>query len=136
MAEPCCHPRRHRFPPTRRIRRRGYFERALAGPRLSDHCLTVWAARNDLPHPRLGLVVARKHGGAVRRNRLKRLLREAFRLRQHDLPPGLDLVCSPRAGADITLADCLESLPRLAARLAARLRERSGRRGSPETDAR
>jgi ribonuclease P protein component len=46
--------------------------------------------------PRLGVSVSKDHGGAVRRNKLKRLLREAFRLEQHRLPPNVDLVLIPR----------------------------------------
>ncbi len=46
----------------------------------------VFALPNGLAHPRLGLSVGSRVGGAVRRNRVKRLLREAFRALQHDLP--------------------------------------------------
>jgi ribonuclease P protein component len=48
--------------------------------------LVVFALPNDLAHPRLGLSVGSRVGGAVRRNRVKRLLREAFRALQHSLP--------------------------------------------------
>jgi ribonuclease P protein component len=56
----------------------------------------VYGAPNGLPVTRLGLSVSRKVGGAVQRNRVKRLLREAFRAVQHDLPAGLDLVVVAR----------------------------------------
>ncbi|MEM9296310.1 MAG: ribonuclease P protein component, partial [Planctomycetota bacterium] len=54
--------------------------------------IAVAARLNGLPHDRLGLSVGRRVGNAVRRHRLKRLLREAFRLDQHARPGGLDLV--------------------------------------------
>lgn len=82
---------------------------------------------NGLDHSRLGLSVSRKVGGAVQRNRWKRLVREAFRLTRTMLPAGIDLVVSPRpAAVPPTLAELLETLPKLAARIAERLK-RSGK---------
>ena len=47
---------------------------------------------NDLPHHRLALITPKKVGSAVRRNRVKRELREAFRLMQHELPGHYDVL--------------------------------------------
>ncbi|AQQ69275.1 ribonuclease P protein component [Microbulbifer agarilyticus] len=59
----------------------------------------ILARPNELPHPRLGLVIAKKHvRNATDRNRIKRIARETFRLRQNELFP-LDAVVLARAGA-------------------------------------
>ena len=48
---------------------------------------------------RLGITVTKKIGKAVKRNRIKRHVREFFRLNKHSLPPGCDLVVIARMGA-------------------------------------
>jgi ribonuclease P protein component len=87
--------------------------------RAADGNLLVFAAPNTLNHARFGVSVSRKLGGAVRRTALKRLLREAFRLSQHELPGDLDLILIPQRAAVKTaeLADYQRSLVKLAARL-------------------
>jgi ribonuclease P protein component len=115
-------PRRFSFPDRFRLRRRSEFQRVMdQGMRAGDQRLQIWALPNNLDHARLGLIVGRKHGNAVRRHRIKRILREAFRLSRADLPTGLDLACAPRAGATIELPETIESLTRVANQLARKL---------------
>lgn len=52
--------------------------------------LMVFTLPNSLAHPRLGLAVGTRVGNAVVRSRTKRLIREAFRLSQHQLAPAPD----------------------------------------------
>lgn len=66
--------------------------------KVSDRHLLILAVPNHLPQPRLGLVIAKKHIKlAVERNRVKRLIRESFRLQQQNLP-NLDIVVLARKG--------------------------------------
>ncbi|TVQ52397.1 MAG: ribonuclease P protein component [Phycisphaerales bacterium] len=92
-----------RFPRRLRLTRPSEFEAVLnANVRVRSGPLFIGALPNDRDHPRLGLIVSRRVGNAVVRNRVKRQLREAFRLSQHDLPTGYDLVVSVRAHEPLT----------------------------------
>ena len=79
----------------------------------ADGRLVVYVLANELGHPRLGVSVSKKNGNAVRRNRYKRLFREAFRHVQHELP-ALDLILLPRAGDPATLEEYQSSIVALA----------------------
>ena len=92
---------KYRFRPHEHLRRPVDFKRVYDGRRsASNDFLIVYAAPNGLPHNRLGLSVSRKFGGAVQRNRLRRLYREAYRLTRHQMPTGLDLILIPRGQVD------------------------------------
>ena len=67
----------------------------VSGPLFAAFCL----ARPDGSSPRLGLTVPRAIGGSVVRNRIKRRLREAFRLHRAKLNPQWDIVINPRRTA-------------------------------------
>lgn len=114
---------RFTFPPALRIKSPADFRKVYDRKKsVSDGWLIVYAGENGLTHPRLGLSVSKKVGKAHVRNRFKRLYREAFRLTQHDLPPGVDLVLIPRGQAgEPTLEQVMESLPKLAKQAAKKL---------------
>ena len=91
-----------RFRWDERLHLKSDFKRVFQeGRRLSVSGLTLWVYRRlpqgADPKPRLGLAVPKVYGNAVARNRIKRLLREVFRLNKNKLPPGVDMVFSARA---------------------------------------
>lgn len=93
-------PARLTLPAQRRLRRKSDFDAAYAGGRkFGNGFFGVTAFWNDKGWARLGLAVAvRTAGGGVERNRIRRIIRESFRLHQHELP-GVDLIVSARGRA-------------------------------------
>lgn len=88
------------FSKQKRLLEAEHFKRVfdLPNKKLSTNYVLVLASKNDLEHPRLGLVIGKKNVKlAVQRNRLKRQIREIFRLNQH-LISNYDIVVVARRG--------------------------------------
>lgn len=120
--------------PRKRLRLDAEYDRVYAAKlRKSRGGLMMCTAPNDLPHYRLGLAVGRSAGNAVTRHRVKRLIREAFRLSQHDLPRpdrgAYDAVVAVRGKQALTLESCRRIIVELAALLHAEWQKR-GTRGA------
>ncbi|MBX3437650.1 MAG: ribonuclease P protein component [Planctomycetaceae bacterium] len=120
------------FPPSRRLKRQADFERVYSRKvRAGDQSLLVFADISATGVSRVGLSVSKKHGNAVRRQRMKRLLRESFRLEQHQIPAGLDLILIPRVGSGAGLKEYRASLLKLSRRLGRQLAGGASREQSP-----
>lgn len=92
--------RPHAFPKNFRLLRRAEFRRVYEeGQRRSASLCTVFLLSNGLPHSRLGVTVPARVGKAVLRNRIKRRLREIFRINRPAIAPGWDIVVNPRTQA-------------------------------------
>jgi ribonuclease P protein component len=110
--------RRYAFTKSLRLRTRTEFSAVYdAKTREARGPLVVYAKPNDLNYPRLGLSTSRKVGTAARRNRIRRLLREAFRHLQHDLPGRYDLLIVIRPHEPLTLAEYQKILSTAVAKL-------------------
>lgn len=90
------------FAKTARLGSPSEFQRVFqhAQFKVSNKTVLILAVANELNKARLGLVLGKKNIRlAVQRNRIKRVVRESFRLRQHTLP-ALDIVVLARRGLD------------------------------------
>lgn len=87
----------HSFPKIRRLLRRAEFRQVYEkGRRRSNSLCTMFFRPNRSNETRLGITTPTRLGTAVKRNRIRRRLREVFRLNYATLPRGLDIVLNPR----------------------------------------
>lgn len=117
--------RRYLFPKSRHLRSsldfaRVYELKQRAG---DEHLLVIAAPRPDGGPTRVGFSISKKNGNSPQRHYIRRLLREAFRLSQYEIPEGLDLILIPRPGSGSTLTDYQRSLVRLSQKLHRRFAE-------------
>jgi ribonuclease P protein component len=90
-----------RFTKSERLLKRGEF-RAVSRNytrRINNDHLLLLLKPNQLPQTRLGIIASKKVGSAVKRNRVKRIIREFFRTNKHLLPPRQDLLVIVHRGA-------------------------------------
>lgn len=121
-------PTSQRFGRVLRLTGRSGFAHVLkTGLRAKSPYLVLYLLPNHLPRTRLGISVGRPVGIAVKRNRIKRLVREAFRLRRADLPVGYDLVVVVRPHAPLELGRYQELLVDLASQGHRRWQDRQQR---------
>lgn len=115
--------RHHGFPRSIRLLTRGDFSRIFSDTQCKslDDSLLILARHNGLDYPRLGLAISKRNiKTAVGRNRVKRLVRESFRLQQA-LLKGLDIVVlSRQKTAETSNPALLDALNRHWRRLAKR----------------
>ena len=104
--------RPYAFPRERRLRQASEFDRLYKfGYRVTTKYFVLYGLKTDRSTARLGLTVSRKIGSAVRRNRVKRLLRELFRRHCASLlRHAYDLVVNARRGIDAVPYQELEAV--------------------------
>jgi len=105
---------RESLPKTARLRKRHEFLRVSRGGRkIHSANFLIISKASGKSEARLGITVSGKVGNSVQRNRVKRLVREFFRRRRHECPPGFDILVIARQGApDLSLKSVENELGR------------------------
>ena len=93
----------------RLISNRQFKDVLVSGHCFHDRLLTVYMAENKCGHVRLGVSVGKTHGNAVKRNRLKRFIREVFRQHQEQIPNNYDYLIMIKKGVEQTTFEQIKS---------------------------
>ena len=118
------------FPSSVRIKSKKDFARIFEqGVYASDQSITLYGLINNRAEARLGISVSRRIGNAVKRNLVKRRIREAFRIIQHELPKGIDWVVLPHKGLEVRVGELCDSFRRLASQLEGKMAKLGGKQG-------
>ena len=89
-----------------------------SGKSVADKYLVLYYRRNNLGYSRIGYSISKKVGNAVVRNRIKRLLKESYRLNFDDFKDGYDFIFIARVRAkDITFKEVEKSMKKLFGRI-------------------
>lgn len=89
------------FPKEERLlNRKEFVNLNRLGKRYRTKHFTVIVKENGLDISRIGITVKKKIGNAVKRNKIKRWIREIFRLNKNHIPKGYDIVIVANSGAD------------------------------------
>src|SRR3954465_13010530 len=122
--------RAYTFRKSQRVRNRREFSAVFeAKVRQSRGPLVGYAVPTTHKKPRLGLSVPKHVGTAPRRNRVKRMLRESFRLMQHDFPRPYDLIIVVRPHEPMILAEYQRLMSALMMKLHQAWQQREGHEG-------
>ena len=126
------------FPPWTRLHKgadfRAVFENRCCS---SEGWLAVHGRPNGLAYSRFGSSVGKRLvGNNIRRNRVRRMLREAIRLTRGQMPSGLDLVLTSRRGGIPQWDELLATLPKLVDQVRLRLEARALRKPRPGSEGR
>ncbi len=120
-----------RFTWKERLHKRKEFQKVFEkGKIFKNEQIKIYALLNNSPVSRLGLVAGKKFGNAVKRNRYKRIFREAYRLNKNLLKNGVDLVILPRHGLnDLSLKAVEENFKNLLIQINLKLACPNGKAG-------
>ena len=100
------------------LKRREYIGLSKSGRRIENQHFVAYFSANPQGRSRIGVTVTKKVGRAVKRNRIKRLVREFFRLNRHRLSGQWDInIIAKRQAAGLSFEKAYRSLEEIATRI-------------------